>query len=192
MSIKGEPRDTFGKKGSKADRNNGLIPCVMYGAGGEATHFTTTWSEVRHLIYTPEFKVAEIELGASRQRCLVKNVQFHPVTDAIIHIDFLKLVEGHPVRVEIPLRLAGTPAGVRAGGKLIQMVRKIKIKTVPEHLIDELALDVTDMDLGQTIRVRDIQAPANVMMLNSPSIPVANIEIPRALRSAAQADAKGK
>lgn len=192
IAINGQPRTDLGKKGTKAVRNGELIPCVLYGAG-VSEHFSTEVSSVRHLIYTPDFKVAEITVGGKKHRCIVKAVQYHPVSEKIMHIDFLSLVPGHPVKVEVPLRFTGSSIGVKGGGKLLQNMRRVKIKTMPEDLISELNLDITNLDMGQSVRVRDIKAPQNVEILTSPSTPVATIEIPRALRSAAAAaDKPGK
>lgn len=192
IAINGQPRTDLGKKGAKAVRNGELIPCVLYGAG-VSEHFSTEVSSVRHLIYTPDFKVAEITVEGKKHRCIVKAVQYHPVSEKIMHIDFLSLVPGHPVKVEVPLRFTGSSIGVKGGGKLQQNVRRVKIKTMPEDLVSELKLDISNLDMGQSVRVRDIKAPQNVEILTAASTPVATIEIPRALRSAAAAaDKPGK
>ena len=189
VAIKGEARTDLGKKFTKSVRNEGKIPCVLYGKD-EVAHFSTTLKDIKSIVYTPEFKVAEIELAGNTYRCILKDVQYHPVTDEILHIDFLKLIDGHPVKVEVPIKFTGTSPGVKSGGKLIQQVRRIKIKTVPEKIVDELTLDISSLELGQSIRVRDIQAIEGIEIMNSPGIPVALVEIPRALRSAAAAKEK--
>jgi large subunit ribosomal protein L25 len=187
--INGEPRAELGKKGTKAVRNGSNIPCVLYGPG-VSEHFSTEITNVRHLIYTPDFKIAEVKLNGQSHRCIVKDVQYHPVSEKIMHIDFLRLTEGHTVKVEVPLRLTGTSVGVKNGGKMQQKMRRVKIKTTPDALITELQLDVTTLNMGQSMRVRDIKPPHNVEIMNSGSTPVATIEIPRALRSAAAAAEK--
>lgn len=188
VNIKGELRTALGKKGAKATRNQGLIPCVLYG-GDEVVHFSTTYNEVRHLIYTPDFKVAEVEVDGKPFRCIVKDKQFHPVNEQILHLDFLRLAEGHPVKLEVPVRFKGVSPGVKSGGKLIQKVRSLKIKALPENIIDEVIVDISTLELGQSIRIRDIKLGDSVEVLNAPGIPVATIEVPRALRSAQQAAA---
>ncbi|MFZ1496100.1 MAG: 50S ribosomal protein L25, partial [Saprospiraceae bacterium] len=117
-------------------------------------------------------------------------VQFHPVTEQLLHIDFLRLVEKTPIKVEVPLRFKGSSPGVKLGGKLIQQIRKIKIKTTPEFLVDELKADISKLDLGQALRVREVTVPQGVEILNNGATPVALIEIPRALKAAAAAEAK--
>ncbi len=189
IAIQGHPRADLGKKGTKAVRKEEQIPCVMYGPG-YSEHFATDISSVRHLIYTPDFKVAEVALGNNKHRCIVKDVQYHPVSEKILHIDFLRLTEGHPVKVEVPLRFSGSAVGVKAGGKLQQKMRRVKIKAMPEFLVTELKLDITSLEMGQSMRVRDITPPANIEILNAGSTPVATIDIPRALRSASAAAEK--
>lgn len=193
IAISGQMRTDLGKTASKAVRNEGKIPCVLYG-GDEAIHFSTTQKEVRDLIYTPDFKVAELTIDGKAYRCFVKEIQWHPVSDAVVHIDFLRLIEGVPVKVEVPLRFKGVSPGVKNGGKLIQKLRRVKIKTTPEHLIGELQVDISNLQLNQSIRVRDIDsARENIDVLNSPGVPVASVEVPRALRSAtAAAEKAGK
>jgi large subunit ribosomal protein L25 len=189
VKINGIVRDGVGKKASKADRGFETIPCVLYG-GNENVHFTTTWSDIRHLVYTPDFKTADLSIAGQTYKAILKDVQFHPASEQIMHIDFLKMIPNHPIKVNVPLRLKGQSPGVKAGGKLIQGVRKVKIKCTPEALIDSLDLDISSLELGQTVRVRDIQPKNGVEIMMAPAVPVAIIEIPRALRSAATAEAK--
>ena len=191
VEIQGNTRSEFGKKGSKVDRNNGNIPAVMYG-GNDVIHFTVTPAAVKHLIYTPDFKLADLEIDGKHYRAILKSVQFHPVTDQILHIDFLRLIDKTPIKVEIPLRFKGVSPGVKVGGKLIQQLRKIKIKTTPEFLVDELKADISKLELGQALRVREVIIPNGVEIINNPATPVALIEIPRALKAAAALAEKKK
>jgi large subunit ribosomal protein L25 len=183
-------RSEVGKKATKNVRKEGMIPCVMYG-GDEVRYFSTTLNDIKHLIYTPDFKLAEITLEGVVYRCIVKEVQYHPLTENINHIDFLQLVEGNTIRVQIPVRFVGVSPGVKVGGKLVQKVRRILVKTTPEHLVDELSADISNLDLNQSIRVKDIKVGEKIEVMVSPSIPVATVETPRALRSAATADKPG-
>lgn len=191
VEIQGSLRSGVGKKVTGAERKNGLIPAVLYG-GNEVNHFNVTSASVKHLVYTPDFKLAKITIGGQSYTAILKQVQFHPVTDQIIHIDFLRLIDKTPIKVEVPLRFKGTSPGVKVGGKLIQQVRKVKIKTLPENLVDELNADISSLDLGQSLRVRDIHIPSGVEIINNPATPVALIEIPRALKAAAAAEAKAE
>ncbi len=189
VSIQGTLRAQVGKSATKVVRAQEEIPCVLYGTG-ENIHFTTNWNEVRHLIYTPDFKTAELIVNGATYKAILKDVQFHPATEKILHIDFLKLTPGHSINVSVPLRLHGSSPGVKSGGRLVQSVRKIKVKCLPEQLVDEVVLDISNLDLGQTVRVRDIQAQAGIDIMMTSSIPVAMVEIPRALKQAATAEAK--
>lgn len=189
VDVIGQARADLGKKGSKDIRNQGLIPCVLYG-GGEVLHFSVVPNDIRPLIYTPDFKLASITIDGQPHRAIVKDVQFHPLNDEILHIDFLHLVEGHPIKVELPVRFRGTSPGVKIGGRLVQQLRRVKVKTTPDKLISELTLDISTLKMGQSIRVRDIDATEGIEIMNQPGIPVASVEVPRALRSAAAAAEK--
>lgn len=181
MTINGSARALLGKKGSKVGRREGLIPCVIY-TGDQNVHFNTTISDVRHLVYSPDFKLADIALDGNSFSCIVKEIQFHPVTEAIVHMDFQQLIPDRKVIVELPLRFRGTSPGVKVGGKLIQNVRKVKVKSLPNHLLNELIVDISTLELGGVIRVRDIDVESGIEIMLNPSVPVAQIEIPRALK----------
>ena len=191
VKINGTSREVVGKAATKRDRHSDSIPCVIYG-GNDNVHFTTKLNDVRHLIYTPDFKMAEITVNGETYNAILKSAQFHPVSEAILHIDFLILTPGRPFKVEIPLRVVGQSPGVKGGGKLLQSIRKIKVKVLPENLVSELSLDISKLELGQSARVRDIIPVTGVEIMMSPSIPTVSIEIPRALRAAAAAEAKAK
>ena len=183
VQISGSVRTEVGKKSSKAVRNAGEVPCVIYG-GGENIHFTATPMAFRSLIYTPDFKVAEVTVGGTMYKCILKDKQFHPVSDALVHVDLLRLVEGTPVKVEVPIRFIGASPGVKVGGKLLQNVRRVKIKCLPSILIDEVRVDISTLELGQSLRIRDIQVAEGIEVMQTGGIPIVTIEIPRALRSA--------
>jgi large subunit ribosomal protein L25 len=181
VSINGLPRTEVGKKATKADRNSGRIPCVLYGSGSENVHFTTSIMEIRDLIFTPDFKLAEVTVDGKTHRCIVKQVQFHPVNDAIIHIDFLQLREGVSFVAEVPLKFKGTSPGVRAGGKFFQKLRTVKIKTTPESMVDNISVDISKLRLGNSLRIRDIQAVPGVEIITPSAMPIASVSVPRGL-----------
>lgn len=189
VTVSGTIRTEVGKKATKAVRNAGEIPSILYSKNG-SVHFSTSHKAVKNLIFTPDFRVAEIDLDGKAHRAIVKDIQWHPVTDEIIHIDFLELIDGHAVKVEIPVRFEGTAPGMRSGGKLLQLMRRVKVKALPENLVDELKLDISALELGQSIRVRDIAPIDGIEIMSAGASPVGIIEIPRALRSAATAEAK--
>ena len=190
ITISGKARTNVGKVATKADRAAGNVPCVMY-AGNEVVHFTTTLSELRGILYTPNFYKAIINIDGTIHEALLKDVQMHPITEEIRHIDFHKLTQGVPVTVEIPIRIVGQSPGVKEGGKLLVKVRKVKVKSTPENLKDAIDIDISELKLGQSFKVRDIKE-SGFEILNSPAIPLVSIEITRALKSAATEAAKAE
>lgn len=188
MTLNASPRTSLGKTATKAVRKSDLIPCVLYG-GDAIQHFTLAPLDLRTLVYSPEFKVVEINLEGQTHRCILKDVQYHPVTEKILHIDFLRLIEDHPIKVEVPISFEGIAQGLKSGGKLIKKMRKVKIKTVPGHLIDKVVLDTTPMALGQSQRIKDLMEYEGVEVLNNENIPIATIDVPRALRASATEEA---
>jgi large subunit ribosomal protein L25 len=183
FTIDGNLRTEVGKKASKADRAAGRIPGVIYGGNNENIHFTTTLNAVRHLVYSPNFYKVIINVDGKSYETLLKDVQFHPTTEEILHIDFHMLIAGNKVTAEIPVKIVGSSEGVRVGGKLLVKVRKLKVKSYPEALKDFIEVDITPLKLGQSVKVKDLPDQGFEIM-NAPSIPIASIEIPRALRSA--------
>lgn len=190
ITISGKARNGVGKVATKADRAAGNIPCVMY-AGNEVVHFTSTIAELRGILYTPKFFKAIINIDGTTHEALLKDVQAHPVTEEILHIDFHKLLPGVPVIVEIPIRVVGQSPGVKEGGKLLVKVRKVKVKSTPENLKDTIDVDISNLKLGQSFKVRDIKEEG-FEILNSPAIPLVSVEITRALKSAATEAAKAE
>jgi large subunit ribosomal protein L25 len=180
--IKADKRSANGTKAASDIRRNGLVPAIIYG-DKESTPVSVNMHEARHAIYTPNFHVVRLNLDGNQVRCIIKDVQFHPVTDNVVHIDFLQLMEGRKMKVEIPLKFSGIAEGIKAGGKLIPKMRPVQVKVAPEHLVDELVLDVTELKLGDSMRIKDIEVGEGVEILNSPGIPVVTVEIPRALKS---------
>ncbi len=187
VSINAEKRESLGGSNGKKIRKSGAVPAVMYG-GSEVSHCTVSPKDLKPLIYTPDFKLAEVTLDGKTEKCIIKDVQFHPVTDDIVHVDFLRLLPNTSIKVNIPLKFKGVSPGVKNGGKLVQSMRKISVKTTPEKLVDGLFLDISNLELGQSIRVRDIEVPEGMELMAKDAIPVAGVEIPRALKSAAAAE----
>ncbi|MCL4157909.1 UNVERIFIED_CONTAM: hypothetical protein GTU68_038655, partial [Idotea baltica] len=144
VAIKGQVRSDVGKKSSKAVRKEGLIPCVLYGTK-EVIHFSVDPKSVKDLIYTPDFKLAEIDIDGTVYKTILKDTQFHPVSDAIVHLDFLALVDGQKVKIEVPVRFKGVSPGIKLGGKLQQNLRRVKIKSTPEQMVGDLTLDISTL-----------------------------------------------
>ncbi len=184
-------RTEFGKAQTKAFRSSGSIPVVIYG-GENNVHCGVKKNDVKALIYTPEFKLAELEVGGSKIKCMLKDIQFHPVSDEILHIDFQQLTDGVKLKANLPVVCEGTSAGQREGGKLMQTMRTVAVKTTPENLVDKLIVDISALNLGESARVRDLQVSEGIEVMSPGAAPVAIIEIPRALKSAGAAAEKAE
>ena len=182
VKISAEIRTKLGKTANKNARKEGRIPGVVYG-GDEVIHFSTHAKALKSLVYTSEFKLVDLEIDGKSHKSILKDIQFHPVTDNIEHVDFLRLYDDVPVTVEVPIKFEGVSPGVLEGGKLIQTVRKIKLKTTPENLVNHVVVDISNLKLGHAIRVKDITPMSGVQVMNVANTPVANVEVPRALRS---------
>lgn len=152
ISITGSLRDNLGKTGAKEVRKNDLVPCVMYG-GGNQIHFTLGKKDFNKIIYTPEVYNALITIDGTEYSTILKDAQFHPVTDAPVHADFLSLAEGEPVVVSMPVALTGASIGVKNGGKLSTPLRKLKLKGALANIPENIELDITDLRIGMSIKV---------------------------------------
>ncbi len=181
IAFNAEKRDMAIK--AKATRKQGKIPAVLYGTDVQE-HFTVLHNDVKKLIFTPDFRVGEVTLDGGKHKCIVKDIQWHPVTDQIAHIDFLALKEGTKVKVEIPVKFKGVSPGVKEGGALMQTMRRVKVKVDPKNLVDELFVDISELKLGEAIRVRDMDVPEGIEVMVNEAVPIATVEIPRALKSA--------
>jgi len=182
VTIEAQVRENTGKSANKALRNTGRIPAVLYGKNG-AQNVSVTPKGVKALIYTPEFKVAKLDIAGKPVDCILKDIQFHPVTDNVVHIDFLEMVDDTKVKVNIPVRPKGESDAVRAGGKLVASMRKVTIEALPKDLVDELFVDISAMELGTSVRVSDIEKPDTIDILSVHNTPVFRVEVPRALKS---------
>lgn len=187
VSIAAQPRTELGKKAAKALRKQGLVPCNLYG-GKETINFSAPYTSLQPIVFTPAFKIAEIELNGKKIKAITKELQFDPVKDTIKHVDFQELVDDIKVKVEVPLKLSGVPAEVAMGAKLEQTMRKLKIFALPKHLPEVIVVEVGDLTVGQNKRIKDIQIEG-ITLLHSASIPVARLTSSRASKEAAAAAA---
>lgn len=170
-------RVDLGKKESKALRNAGQVPCVLY--GGESTiHFSVKTLDLRNLVYTPNVYTAEIELDGKTYKAILKDIQFHPVTDAIIHVDFMELIEGKETTLSVPVILTGNAKGVMQGGKLRKNMRRLTVRATPENLPDSITLDITEITIGKSIRVSNVEAN-NFDILNPGSAVIVAVKMAR-------------
>lgn len=182
VAIKAQKRDSFGKKASKDIRKTGMVPGVVYSKDG-VDHVVIAPKELKPLLYTAEFKLAEVEIDGQSHKAIVKDVQFHPVSEKVVHIDFLKLIDGHPIACNVPVVFKGVSPGVKLGGKLVQTLRRVKLKTLPEYLVDKIEGDISKLKLGSSLRVRDLEIPENIEVMNTPATPVALVEVPRSAKT---------
>ena len=182
LSINATKRTEYGKKVAKAIRREGQIPCVIYG-GGEEIAFSVDAKEVKPLIYTPNSYVVEINIDGKVEKAVMREVQFHPVREQILHIDFYRVQEGKPVAIAIPVRLTGNAEGVKIGGKLALSARKLMVKALVDQLPDEIVVDVTPLKVGQTIFVGDLKFD-NLTFVTPATTAVCAVRVTRATRSA--------
>jgi large subunit ribosomal protein L25 len=192
ITIEGQLRTESGKKAARQLRSQKLVPGVIYG-GSTEVNFATPASSLKSIVYTSEFMLAEIKVDGKSYRCILKDMQFDKVTDQLIHIDFLELIEDKKVIATLPLKYVGTPEGVKAGGKLVTKMKAIKIKTYPKYLKEFIEVDLSNLQLNENIRVENIPTE-NMEVMNSPRIPIASIVMTRQLKQeeAAAAAPKGK
>lgn len=182
FELKGTLRTDLGKKATKAIRNEGGVPCELYGIG-ENVHFTCTSADLRKLLYTPEIYVVNLTVEGKEYKAVMREIQFHPVTDKVLHIDFYQVNEEKPVVMEVPVRLEGLAAGVRAGGKLSLEMRKLRVKALYTAIPEILVINVENLELGKTIQVRALQFE-NMEILNAPNAVVCAVKLTRAARGA--------
>jgi len=183
LALEGSKRTEIGKKAAKALRVNEQIPCVLYNAK-ENIHFATTQAAVRSLVYTPNVYIVELNIDGEKTLAIKQDIQFHPVTDEILHIDFLPVTEKKPVVIDIPVKVKGLAEGVQQGGKLLLEMRYLKVRGLYTDLPDTLDVDVTSLTLGKTIQVKDLSFE-NIEILNSPNAVVTSVKLTRAARAAA-------
>lgn len=157
ITIQGTKRESVGKKSTKALRDAELVPCVVYG-GAETLNFSAEERSFKGLVYTPEAHTVSIEVDGKTIPAVLQDIQFHPITDKILHADFYQLSDDKPVVMEVPVKLTGRSKGVVAGGAMRQSFRKLKVKAIPGNLPDEIVVDVTPLKIGSKLYVGDIKA----------------------------------
>jgi large subunit ribosomal protein L25 len=180
ITIEGQLRTGFGKTATRQLRSQDQVPGVIYG-GAQEINFSAPAAAFKALVYTSEFMLADVKLDGKTYKCIMKDLQFDKVSDKLIHIDMLELVEDKMIVATLPLKLVGTPVGVKAGGKLVTKIKALKVKTYPKYLRENIELDVTTLELNGNVRVEDVKAE-NIEILNSPRIPIASVTMTRQLK----------
>jgi large subunit ribosomal protein L25 len=170
----------MGKQATRQLRSEEKVPGVIYG-GAKEVNFSAPATSFKSLVYTPDFQLAEVTVDGKSYKCILKDLQFDKVSDDLIHVDFLELVEDRQIVATIPIKFTGAAKGVKDGGKLITKMKALKIKTYPKYLKENIEVDLTTLELNGNVRVEDVKA-ANYEILNSPRIPIASIVLTRQLK----------
>ena len=184
FDLKGTSRTEVGKKSTNELRKNNGIPCILYGIEKEAKAFAVTVDAVRKLVYTPDIHVVNLTIDGVECKAVLKDIQFHPVKDTILHMDFLQIVEDKAIVMEVPTVLTGLAAGVKLGGKLQQAIRKIKVKAVYANIPEKLTVDVTELGLGKSIKVGELSFEGLELVTPAQTV-VCSVAATRASREAA-------
>jgi len=189
ITIKGSERESVGKVATKALRNAGAVPCVLYG-GDQAVHFSAEEKAFKNLIYTPNAHTVVIDLGNGKSyNAILQDIQVHPVSDKILHIDFFQLFDNKEITMEVPVKIVGTSKGVLAGGVLRLNTRKLKVKALPSNLPDFVEADITPLEMGNKLYVTKL-ATDNYKLMHPDNTVVCQVRISRAAMKAAQEAAK--
>ena len=184
IAISGSPRENVGKRDAKELRYEGKVPAVLYG-GTEQIHFAVVATDLKEAIYTPEANFLEIEINGAKSKAIIKELQFHPLTDLLLHVDFLQLFDDKEILMEIPVKLTGTSPGVKMGGKLVQKLRKLRVKALPANMPQTVEVSIAKLEVGNLFRVRDL-AKADYVITNTPEDTIVSVGMSRALKQAEQ------
>lgn len=167
VSISGSLRKNVGKRDAKDNRANGLIPCVVYG-GEQQYQFVVPENSFRNLLYTPEVKYVELDIEGKKMNAIVQATQFHPITDRLLHVDFLEVIDGKPITIAIPMLIKGTSPGVLRGGKLVKKVRKLKVRGLLNDIPEFITADISGLDIDSSLKVNDLHID-NVTFVENPN-----------------------
>jgi len=191
ITIKGSERESVGKVATKALRNAGAVPCVLYG-GDQAVHFSAEEKAFKNLIYTPNAHTVVIDLGNGKSyNAILQDIQVHPVSDKILHIDFFQLFDNKEITMEVPVKIVGTSKGVLAGGVLRLNTRKLKVKALPSNLPDFVEANISELQMGNKLYVTKL-ATNNFKLMHPDNTVVCQVKISRAAMKAAQEAAKAE
>ena len=193
VTIEGQLRTEHGKKAARQIRSQENVPGVIYG-GATEINFYAPAKAFKPLVYTGEFQLANVTVDGKTYTCILKDLQFDKISDSLLHVDLLELVEDKKVIATLPLKFVGTSIGVKGGGKLVIKMKALKIKTLPKFLKETIEVDITNLELNANIRVEDVKDP-NYEIQNSPRIPIASVVMTRQLKqeeASAEKDAKKK
>ncbi len=190
IAISGSRRENVGKRDAKELRYAGKVPAVLYG-GKEQLHFAIYAPDLKDLVYTPEVNFVELDIAGSKVKAILQDIQFHPLTEKILHIDFLQLFDDKRLTMDIPVKLTGTSPGVKMGGKLVQKLRKLKVNALPNDMPQYVEVAMESLEVGKSVRVRDLK-PVNYAITNVPEDTIVSVIMSRALKQAEQQASSGK
>ncbi len=190
IAISGSPRENVGKRDAKELRYQSLVPAVLYG-GPTQTHFSVSAADLKPVVYTPVVHFIDLDIAGVKSQAIIKDLQFHPLTEQILHVDFLLLDQKKPITIEIPVRLTGTSPGVKTGGKLVQKLRKLRIKALPKDHLDFIDVSIETLEVGKSVKVSDLKV-GNYTITNSKEDTIVSVTTSRALRQAEQEAAAKK
>jgi large subunit ribosomal protein L25 len=186
--LSGSLRSNVGKKDAKATRDAGMVPCVLYGQGTQ-THFAVKDIAIEKLVFNPDVFQVELDIEGTKATAIIQELQQNPITDKVTHIDFLQLDPKKPVKIALPVRLTGASRGVLAGGKLLQVYRRLKVVALPGDLPEAIVVDITKLRIGQSIRVGDLETQTpGVKFVDAKSAVVVSVKMARGASKAAEAD----
>ncbi|MGL2962855.1 50S ribosomal protein L25/general stress protein Ctc [Flavobacterium sp. RSB2_4_14] len=188
ITIKGSERESVGKVATKALRDAGMVPCVIYG-GNQPVHFAAEEKAFKSLVYTPNAHTVVVDLGGKSANVILQDIQFHPVSDKILHIDFFELNENKEIIMEVPVKVTGTSPGVLLGGDLRLNQRRLKVKALPKNLPDFVEANISELEMGNKLYVTKLEAK-NFKLMHPDNTVVAQVKISRAAMKAAQEAAK--
>ncbi|PRD46240.1 50S ribosomal protein L25/general stress protein Ctc [Sphingobacterium haloxyli] len=188
IAISGSVRQNVGKRDAKELRYEGKIPAVLYG-GKEQTHLAVSAADLKSVLYTADVVFVELDIDGKKTRAIVQDAQFHPLTDLVTHVDFLELFDDKQVSVNIPIKLTGDSPGVKMGGKLVQKLRSLRVKALPNDLPQEIEVPMESLEVGKSYRVRQVSLE-NAKVLNNADDTIVSVVMSRALRQAEQEAAK--
>ena len=184
IAISGSLRENVGKRDAKELRYQSLVPAVLYG-GPTQTHFAVSAADLKAVVYTPVVHFIDLQIAGVTSQAIIKDLQFHPLTEQILHVDFLLLDPKKPVTIEIPIKLTGTSPGVKTGGKLVQKLRKLRIKALPKDHLDTIDVSIESLEVGKSVRVGDLKV-TNMVITNAMEDTIVSVTTSRALRQAEQ------
>src|SRR6201991_4939157 len=190
IAISGSPRENVGKRDAKELRYQGLVPAVLYG-GPTQTHFAVSAADLKAVVYTPVVHFIDLQIAGVTSQAIIKDLQFHPLIEKILHVDFLLLDPKKPVTIEIPIKLTGTSPGVKTGGKLVQKLRKLRIKALPKDHLDNIEVSIDSLEVGKLVKVSDLKLE-KLVITNAIEDTIVSVTTSRALRQAEQEAASGK